>query len=416
MTRKENIAIIGSGISGLACAYILDQHANISLFEANNYFGGHTNTVKVFDDELECAVDTGFIVFNQRNYPQFTKLIEKLGVPYQNSEMSFSFSSKQLNLEYSGHNLRTLFMQKRNLLRPKFYGLLGDILRFNRDAKEYLLSHKAPDLNLKSFVDQHGYGEWFWQAYLLPMVAAIWSSTAQAVAKMPAKFILYFFNNHGLLSRHDYPQWLTITGGSQTYVKTLLQQFNGEKFTEARVSKVTRNADGVVLHLGAEELPFDRVIFACHSDTVLQLLAAPTPEEIAILGSIPYQTNEVILHSDAQVMPKHKKLWASWNYLTNDTKLPTLTYYMNRLQALTSSRHFFVSVNLTDQLAPEKIISRHTYAHPVLDQSAIAAQQQFASISGQHHSYFCGAYWFNGFHEDGVTSAIRVCEQLGVRF
>ncbi|MBX9586615.1 MAG: FAD-dependent oxidoreductase [Gammaproteobacteria bacterium] len=416
MALKENIAIIGSGISGLSCAHILGQHANVTLFESNSYFGGHTNTVSVPYQGEEHAIDTGFIVFNKRNYPKFTQLIEKLDVPYQNSEMSFSFSSKQYHLEYNGHNLRTLFSQKRNLLRPKFYGLLKDILRFNRDGKHYLYNDKKQDLTLKAYVDYHNYGEWFWRVYLLPMVASIWSSTPQTVENMPAKFILYFFDNHGMLSLNELPQWLTIKGGSQNYVKALLREFTGKALNNAHVSKVTRDLSGITVHIGSEQLHFDQVIFACHSDTALQLLANPSADEINILSTIPYQKNEVVLHTDAQIMPKRRNIWASWNYHASHEGLPTLTYYMNRLQALTIPNDFFVSVNMTSQVEPSLIIKRFEYAHPVFHELAIAAQSQFAKISGQNNTYFCGAYWFNGFHEDGVASAVRVCEQLGVSF
>lgn len=415
MALKDKIAVIGSGISGLSCAYILGQHAKVTLFEANAYFGGHTNTVDVLHQGQKYAIDTGFIVFNKKNYPKFTKLIEQIGVDYQNSEMSFSFSSREHSLEYSGHNLRTLFNQKRNLLRPKFYGLLSDILRFQREARDYLQTN-TQDLSLRAYVESRRYRNWFWQVYLLPMVAAIWSSTAETVANMPAKFILKFFDNHGLLSLNELPQWLTITGGSRNYVRTLLEKMKAQTLSNAYVHKVSRDADGVTLHLGAERLGFDQVIFACHSDTVLHLLESPSVDEVNILSAIPYQTNEVILHSDPQIMPKRKGIWASWNYLSNSTELPTLTYYMNRLQNLAISRDFFVSVNLSSQLDPSLTISRHEYAHPVLDQKAIAAQGEFSKISGRNNSFFCGAYWFNGFHEDGVASSVRVCEQLGVSF
>lgn len=416
MTLKKNIAIIGSGISGLSCAYILDKHANVTLFESNDYFGGHTNTVTIARPDQEYAIDTGFIVFNKKNYPLFTKLLETIQAPYQHSEMSFSFSSQEHRLEYNGHALRTLFAQTYNLLRPRFYRLLKDIMSFHRDAKNHLADTQAPPITVRSFVDKHGYSTWFWQVYLMPMVAAIWSSAPNAVEEMPANFILNFFNNHGLLSINDMPQWFTVQGGSHNYVKQLMSTFSGIAHSNATVSKVVRDKSGVILWIGPEQYLFDQVIFACHSDTALRLLEKPTDDEINTLSAIPYQENEVTLHTDASVMPKRKAVWASWNYHATTKSLPTLTYYMNRLQALTAPENFFVSVNHANRINPANILKQFSYSHPILNQRAINAQAEFHRISGNNNTYFSGAYWFNGFHEDGIASAVRVCQQLGVAF
>jgi predicted NAD/FAD-binding protein len=412
----KKIAIIGSGISGLTCAYLLDKHAEVTLFEANSYFGGHTNTVTVAHEGQEDLIDTGFIVFNKKNYPLFTQLIERIGVGCQDSEMSFSFSSEKAGFEYSGRKLSTLFSQKRNLVRPNFYRLLLDILRFNRDAKKYLKNHLTDTLSLKDFFEANNYGEWFWCFYLSPLVASIWSSAPNMVEIMPANFVLNFFDNHGLLQINGAPQWLTVKGGSHNYVKSLLSTFTGNAIANARVSKISRDSTGVTLHLGGESLHFDQVIFACHSDTAMSLLDKPSPEELNVLAAIPYQTNQVILHTDASVMPRRKALWSSWNYLASEVELPTLTYYMNRLQSLQSSRDYFVSVNLPAVVDSSQIIARFDYAHPVLHQQAQEAQKQFSTINGYQNTFFCGAYWFSGFHEDGVASAARVCKQLGVAF
>jgi predicted NAD/FAD-binding protein len=413
---KENIAIIGSGISGLTCAYVLDRHCKITLFEANGYFGGHTNTVMVPYKDEHLAIDTGFIVFNQSNYPLFTKLVQQINVDYQNTEMSFSFSSKKDQLEYSGRKLSTLFSQKRNWVRPQFYRLLNDILRFNRDAKEHLDNAINSSVSLKSFVAAKNYSQWFWEVYLMPMVAAIWSSTPNAVESMSAHRVLSFFDNHGLLQLKNAPQWLTIQGGSQTYVKALLKNFSGIAVKNAYVSKVSRNEAGVTLHFGDEQQHFDQVIFACHSDTALKLLETPTDHEVNILKAIPYQNNEVILHTDHSIMPERKAVWSSWNYHARDLGLTALTYYMNRLQGLTIPQDYFVSLNVTAELQPKHIIAQFNYSHPVLDETAIQAQSEFSKISGENNTFYCGAYWFNGFHEDGVASGVRVCNQLGVSF
>ena len=392
------------------------NQATITLFEANDYFGGHSNTIIVPNGDVQHAIDTGFIVFNKRNYPLFTKLLEQIKVPYQASEMSFSFSSESHRLEYNGHDLRTLFAQKSNLLKPRFYRLLKDILAFHRDGKRYLNEATAPAYSIKAFTERHGYSPWFWEVYLLPMVAAIWSSTPITVATMPARFVLAFFENHGLLSITDMPQWYTVTGGSQSYVKRLLEQFSGKAIKNAAVSKVLRDSTGVTVCIGAEQYRFDEVIFACHSDTALKLIDQPREDEVNILGGIPYQTNEVTLHTDISVMPKRQAVWASWNYHDTTKALPTLTYYMNRLQALKSSQNYFVSVNHAQRINPQHVLQNFSYSHPVLNQTSIDAQSEFHKISGHSHSYFCGAYWFNGFHEDGVASAVRVCQQLGVIF
>ncbi len=416
LKKNGNIAIIGSGISGLTCAHVLAKHANVTLFEAGSYFGGHTNTIKVQHQDQEHAIDTGFIVFNKHNYPLFTRLMDSNEVPYQKSEMSFSFSSQEHRLEYNGQRLSTLFAQARNLVRPRFYRLLKDIFRFNRDARNHLADDSASLLTLKCFVDKHNYSTWFWHVYLLPMVASIWSSAPKIVEKMPAKFILKFFDNHGFLSVHEMPQWLTVQGGSQNYVKVLLKKFNGTAHCNAHVSKVTRDVDGVILSIGSDHYRFDKVIFACHSDTALRLLEQPSDDEVNILSAIPYQANEVILHTDSAVMPKRQSVWASWNYHATTSQMPTLTYYMNRLQQLNIPQNYFVTVNIGEKIDASKIIQRFNYSHPVLHQQAINAQAEFHKISGKQHCYFAGAYWFNGFHEDGVASAVRVCQQLGVEF
>lgn len=410
------IAIIGSGISGLTAAYLLNRQHDISVFEASDWVGGHTHTVDVQVDGRHYAIDTGFIVFNDWTYPNFIELLNQLGVTYQPTEMSFSVCDPVSGVEYNGNTLNSLFAQRRNLLSAPFWGMLRDILRFNREAVADLQQQRiASDLSLGSYLQQRGYGERFIQHYIVPMGAAIWSMSLADMLNFPLQFFLRFFKNHGLLSVTDRPQWQVIKGGSSSYVAPLSASFAERIRLQCPVQRVERDVRGVTVHSSAGSERFDKVVFACHSDQALQLLAEPSSAEQEILGALPYADNDVVLHSDTRLLPKRPLAWASWNYrLGGPTSQPAaLTYNMNILQGLQSDTTFCVSLNQTDAIEPSKILARYTYAHPQYSLAGVAAQTRWEELLGANHSYFCGAYWANGFHEDGVVSALRVARAFG---
>ncbi|SIO38883.1 NAD(P)/FAD-dependent oxidoreductase [Salinivibrio sp. ES.052] len=415
------IAIIGSGIAGLTCAHYLNKKHDITLFEANDYLGGHTATVDVEVESGQYAIDTGFIVFNDRTYPNYERLLEEIGVTRQPSQMSFSVRNDANGLEYNGHSLSSLFAQKRNVLNVRFYRFLAEIMRFNRLAREaYVASHEASKASMDTlgdFLNQHKFSDYFCQNYILPMGAAIWSSTLSDMRGFPLAFFLRFFQNHGLLDVTNRPQWFVIPGGSREYVKKLIPAFENRIHLSTPVKSVRRDPDSVSVVTENGEHIFDHVIFACHSDQALAMLQTPSDAERQILGAIPYQDNDVVLHTDTSLLPKRQGAWASWNYhlpLSDkiDTDPAALTYNMNILQSIQAPETFCVTLNQTHRIDPSKILRRFVYAHPVFNTESVAAQQKRHQINGQHRSWFCGAYWYNGFHEDGVRSALDVVEGL----
>jgi predicted NAD/FAD-binding protein len=409
---KKKIAIIGSGISGLTCGYLLHQDFDIEIFEANNYIGGHTSTIEV--DEL--AIDTGFIVFNDRTYPNFQKILDRLGVDYRPTEMSFSVRNDQWGLEYNGNNLNSLFAYRKNIINPKFIKLIYDILKFNRLAKKNIVNRNE---TLKEFIDKHNFGRWFIGGYILPMGSAIWSMGIKEMLDFPFAFFARFFNNHGLLDVNNRPQWYTICGGSQNYIPKLTSGFSDKIHLNAEVKQIIRNEQDVeLIFTDGTKKSFHEVICACHSDQALRILAKPTAAEAKILGAVKYSKNEVVLHSDESLLPRRKLAHASWNYLItrHSDKQATLTYNMNILQGLKSDKIYCVTLNSNEMIAKEKIIAKFNYEHPIYTEEAVIAQQGWAKISGVERIHYCGAYWANGFHEDGVKSAIQVCENLGVEF
>jgi predicted NAD/FAD-binding protein len=410
----KKIAVIGSGISGLLSANLLSARYDVSLFEANNYLGGHTHTVDVSLDGFNFAIDTGFIVFNKKNYPGFCKLLQKYNIPIQKSEMSFSYRSDAKDVEYNGHSLNTLFADRRNLFNPGFYRFISEILRFNKDAKKFLQETSQPDLTVKEFISQKNYRQEFVENYLVPMIASIWSKTDADALQCSTYFILKFCDNHGLLDAYNRPEWYVVQNGSRSYIPALINNFKENIYLNTEIESIDRTAHGVTLKSSSAEFDFDAVVIATHSDQALKMLLNPSDNEKNILGAIPYKHNDVILHTDSSVMPKRRLAWASWNYLDNKNELPSLTYYMNRLQSIKSSQDFFVSVNLTEQIAADKILQRFSYAHPSFNLQSIKAQQQQQLINGKNNTYFAGSYWGYGFHEDGVQSALRACEPLGV--
>jgi predicted NAD/FAD-binding protein len=405
------VAIVGSGISGLVVAHLLQRDHSIAVFEANDYVGGHTHTVNVELEGEQWAVDTGFIVYNERNYPKFTELLMQLGVQTQPSTMSFSVRLEHPELEYNGSTLRQLFVQPRNLVRPRFYGMLSDIVRFNRSAAR-AISNGGAKLTLGEYVEATGYSREFVDHYLVPMGAAIWSSPAARVLDMPAAFFVRFFENHGMLTIDDRPEWRTVEGGSARYVERMIAPFADRIRLNSPVREIRRTDDHVLVN----DERFDEVVIACHSDQALRMLADPSDAERQILSAIPYQANEVVLHTDTQLLPRRRRAWAAWNYhMSGAPDEPVgVTYNMNMLQSLTASETLCVTLNDIDAISPDRIIERFTYFHPLFTPEGIQAQQRHGEISGKRRTHYCGAYWRNGFHEDGVVSALAVGREFGV--
>lgn len=408
------IAIIGSGIAGNVAAYHLNREHEITVFEADDYVGGHSNTLEMQSEVGPVFLDTGFMVFNDRTYPNFLHLMDELDVGARESEMSFSVQCKKTGLEYNGSNLNGLFAQRSNLLRPSFYRMIRDILRFNREALPFMETGTS-DMSLGDYLDQQGYSTQFAEQYLIPMGAAIWSAEPEMMRRMPAQFFIRFFDNHGLLSLENRPQWKVIEGGSQAYVRKLVAGHENRIRLSCPVQSVTREADRVLIKTAySEPESFDCVFFACHSDQALEMLDEPTGTEREVLGAIPYQNNEVILHSDHSLMPRKRAAWASWNYHvpTGGDGRASLTYHLNRLHSLGCKRQFFVTLNSGQDIRPELIIKRYNYTHPVFTLEGIDAQARQEELNGQNRSFFCGAYWRNGFHEDGVVSALAALKHF----
>jgi predicted NAD/FAD-binding protein len=407
------IAVIGTGISGLTAAWQLCRAHDLTLFEANDYVGGHTHTVEVEVRGRRYAVDTGFIVFNDWTYPNFIDLLDQLGIVSKPTVMSFSVRCERTGLEYNGENLNTLFAQRRNLFRPSFHRMIRDILRFNRAAP--MLLDEARDLSLDAWLREGNYSREFIDHYILPMAAAIWSAEPGLMGAMPARFFVRFFKNHGLLSVNDRPQWRVIRDGSRTYVEALTAPFRDRIRLNCPVEWVHRQPTHVqVKPWGAPVERFDEVIIATHSDQALRLLADPTPREWEILGAIPYQENEAVLHTDVRLLPRRKRAWAAWNYHlpAQPRDRVAVTYNMNILQGLDAPETFCVTLNRGEAIDPARILYRTTYHHPVFTGAGVQAQARRNEISGVNRTWYCGAYWSYGFHEDGVNSGLAVARGL----
>lgn len=414
------IAVIGSGISGLAAAHRLKDHASVSLFEAGNYFGGHTNTVSVTLPDAQGqlvthGVDTGFLVFNERTYPGLIALLAELGVRTARSDMSFSVQVPGAGLgasrlEWSGASLSTVFSQRSNLLRPRFWGMLREVLRFNRLCTEIANANEEGALAqpLSDFLQQHGFGNAFRDWYFLPMLGCIWSCPTDQMLRFPVATMIRFCHNHGLIQVSDRPQWWTVTGGASNYVQRIVEQLPNVRL-RARVLRIERNAAGVLIHTKWGAMHFDAVVLAVHSDQALRLLAQPTQQEQAVLSAISYQPNRAVLHTDSSVMPKRQSAWAAWNYeraasSSRESANVCLHYWLNRLQPLPFAQQVFVSLNPVNPIDPAKVLREIDYAHPVFDLAAIRAQSLIPALQGQQRTWFCGAWTGYGFHEDGLQS------------
>jgi predicted NAD/FAD-binding protein len=409
------VAVVGTGISGLVAAFLLRDEHDVTLFEANDYVGGHTHTIAVDVDGRGYAVDTGFIVYNDETYPNFKRLLRLLDVASQPSYMSFAVRCDRTGLEYCGSSLNQLFAQRRNLLRPSHYRMVLDIRRFSRDFPR-ILSEVEEQQTLGEYVRLCRYSEGFVERFLVPMGAALWSADPARIRDFPIRRFVEFFDNHRFLSWADQPPWKVIRGGSRRYVEALIGPFRDRIRLNCRVTRVRRHSNRVELQTqaGTDEV-FDEVVIATHSDQALAMLSDASAEERRVLGAIPYQENDVVLHTDIRMLPRNRRAWASWNYqIPSETQRSVaVTYNMNKLQRLDASETFCVTLNRTDALDPARVIVRQTYHHPEYSPAAIVAQKQHAQISGVNRTHFCGAYWGYGFHEDGVNSALAVCRHFG---
>lgn len=414
----RRIAVVGGGIAGLGAAWLLSRRHRVTLFEAGSYVGGHTNTVDVEIGGVSHPVDTGFLVFNRRTYPNLCGLFAHLGVKSVASDMSFGVSLADPAIEWAGSDLGTVFAQRSNLLRPAFLGMLRDILRFNRDTTRMAAEASAPDVSLGAYLVEHRYGSAFRDWYLLPMAAAIWSCPTRTMLDYPLATFVRFCHNHGLLQILDRPQWLTVEGGGRSYVRRIVSQLDDVRIATP-VQGVDRGADGVWLRTpeGAER--FDEVVFACHSDQTLAILGdGASADERRILGAVRYQPNVALLHTDAALLPRRRKVWSAWNYLAGagrpDERPVSVSYLINRLQPLPFDTPVIVSLNPFVEPAADKLLRRIEYAHPVFDQGAIDAQAALPQLQGVRRSWFAGAWTGYGFHEDGLRSAVAIASRLGV--
>lgn len=407
------VAIIGSGIAGLGAAYMLSPHYDVTVYEKNAYAGGHSRTIEVDTADGRLPVDTGFIVFNDWNYPHLTAFFEHLNVPYQKSDMSFGVSIDKAWLEYSSDCL----FSKENITRGAYWGMLYDIIRFNLAAK------RAKDLplsvTLADFIKDKDTGDWFRRYYILAMGAAIWSCPVETIMKFPARTFIQFFKNHGLLNLHKRPQWYTVTGGSREYVKRIRAALKEDVRLNCGAASVVQNGQGgfAIKDMQGHEEVFDRVVFACHADEALALMDAPSAQEKEVLGAFSYQDNEVIVHTDDSFMPRNRKCWASWVYLNegrrDEKPVVSLSYWMNNLQSLPTQTPVIITLNPARMPQDDKILDRHAFSHPVFNKGAIEAQGRIKDIQGQRGLWFCGAYQRYGFHEDGLLSAVNMVKSMG---
>jgi predicted NAD/FAD-binding protein len=411
----KHIVVIGSGIAGLACSWLLARQHRVDLIERDTRVGGHTHTHDVETADGRLRLDTGFLVHNDRTYPLLIRLFDELGVGRLDSDMSFAVTSRRPDFEYSSRSLNGWFAQRTNLFRPGHYSLLLNILRFNREAPLLLTDPEAARITLGDFLDSHKFSAEFTERFLFPMASAVWSASTATLRSFPAVTLIRFFSNHGMLSTTDNPTWRVVEGGSSTYIPKLLQAPHLSVHTAVAPTSVTRTQTGVrITFPDRPAIEADEVVFACHGDQVLPLLTDATPLERDVLSAFQTTANETWLHTDATFLPRREAARASWNYLINEGPDASVTYDLNRLQRLTTAIRYCVTLNPPREIAAGHVLARMHYTHPLYTQKAVAAQNRWAEISGRHRAHFCGAYWFYGFHEDGLRSAVRVADTLGV--
>ena len=407
------IAVIGSGISGLSAAYFLSKKFKVDLFEKEDHFGGHSFTYDIKEHDKVTPVDLGFIVFNKITYPNLVKFFEDLNVPYEKSDMSFSVSIKNTNIEYCGSGLGGIFTNKSNLLNFKFLKMIKEIISFYKIAPT-LLKKNIKDQSLGEFLNDKKLSKYFIDYHLIPMVAAIWSMPFSKAKEMPIKFFLNFFTNHGLFKLKNRPQWYTVSNRSRTYVKKVINKISGEIFKNYKVSKIIRSNDNVRIMIGKEYIDYDQVVLASHADESLNILERPTEEEKNILGKFKYVENEAVLHSDESLMPKKKRAWSSWNSIS-DGKNTSITYWLNKLQNLETNKNYFLTLNPIYKLNDNFIIKKINFTHPYLNHENTLLQKKLHSIQGKKRTWFCGSYFGYGFHEDGLRSSIELANNLTIK-
>jgi predicted NAD/FAD-binding protein len=409
------IAIVGGGVSGIVAAHALHKRHEITLFEANAYLGGHTNTITVErEDGPPLAIDTGFIVLNDRNYPRFSELLAAADVAVKPTHMGFSVKGEDEDFEYAG-TPSGLFAQRANLARPQFWRMIKDLVEFNRALGKLLSEDRAEDRSLRAFVEDGGYSRWFIERLIVPQASAVWSADPAGMWDFPVRFLAEFFQNHGMLGFRDRPQWQTVAGGSRRYVEALSAPFKDRVRLAAAVSSIRRQPDGVEVRVqGGEVERFELVVIACHADQALAALADPTPSERAVLGAFAYSANEAVLHTDARLLPRRRRARQAWNYHLFEQPRPrtTVTYYMNHLQRLNCAEDYCVSLNMTDRIDPAKVIRRIDYTHPIYTRASVGAQSRWQEISDDGRTRYAGAHWGSGFHEDGVVSGLRAVKGL----
>lgn len=416
-SKRLNVAVIGSGISGLGAAWLLSKKHDVSIFEKNSYLGGHSNTVFAQDRDDLIPIDTGFIVYNEANYPNLSALFEHLSVPTEISEMSFAASLENGNFEYSGTSLNGLLGQRKNIFRKRFWKMIVGILKFYKEAPKFLKREGDPWITLEQFLTQNNYDCGFVDDHLLPMGAAIWSTTDEEIKSYPAHAFIRFFQSHGLLNIMKRPEWRTVSGGSVEYIKRLTRQFKGQVIFDTAVS-VQRSEDNVtIITQNGEATVFDHVIIATHADDALSLLETPSTIEDQVLSPWQYTKNQAVLHTEEACMPRERRTWSSWNFLddgkTTDPNKFCVTYWMNKLQNLSTKNQYFVTLNPKNYIEPKQIISEQEYTHPYFDRAALKSQKNLWSIQGKNRTWYCGSYFGYGFHEDGLQSGLAVAEQLG---
>ncbi|AFJ01515.1 Amine oxidase [Methylophaga frappieri] len=407
------VAVVGAGIAGLSAAYYLSPRHQVEVFEANDYLGGHTDTHDIDYADKTYRIDTGFIVFNNQNYPNFSRLLNTLDVDSQPTTMSFSVSNMETGLEYNATDLNRLFCQRRNLVNPRFYRMLADIVRFYRRAPE-MLTRDDESLTLAMYLKQHHYSDIFIEDHLLPMACALWSGPGRSIRDFPARYFIEFLHNHQMLNLWKRPQWRVVSGGSNSYVSQLIDRCDAVFHNNAAVNAIHRDETGVAIMVDGEQRRFDKVVIATHADQALRMLAKPSTDEAAVLGNIRFQQNEMLLHSDPSVLPKTTAAVASWNVRVAPelAQQCTVNYHMNTLQNLDAPVDFIVSLNSDHLVNPDTVFLRRRYFHPVYNQATLAAQKKWPLLAGKQHTYFCGAYWGWGFHEDGINSALRVVDAI----
>ncbi|WP_019625460.1 NAD(P)/FAD-dependent oxidoreductase [Thioalkalivibrio sp. ALJT] len=416
--KRSRIAVIGGGIAGLSAAWILQTRHQVQLFEAEPMLGGHAHTVEIADSQGATAIDTGFVVYNERNYPLLTQLFADLGVATQDTDMSFAYSRQPQGVEYAGSNLNTLFAQRLNLLRPRFLRMAGDILRFNRLGRDLFERGERAEGTLGAFLTRHRLGRGFAEDYLLPMAAAIWSCPPEEIRDFPAASFLQFFYNHGLLNLRDRPQWRTVTGGSREYVQRLAARLEPDTTVHRSVRAVQPAGDQWQVVTDGPTAAFDRVVFACHADTARNLLNGADRARDRLLAACRFQSNHAVLHTDPELMPRTRRVWSSWNYLSSHhghaRNQVSVSYWMNRLHRLDRRRDYIISLNPLRDPHPTTVLREQTWEHPVMDTAAEAARTRLAATQGENGLYFAGAWMGYGFHEDGLRSAVRVGQAMDI--